>query len=158
MTPTTPPSRWFQFGLRTMFVVVFLLAIFLGWLAWTLRMIHARRAVLESVSDRHGDFWTLGRCQEGLGGPKDVREAEARELATQCSIPFWRKWLGDEPVALIFDTFGTEVDRSEQRRLFPEAIAIQQFPGLEGFQIDLNNLEPVPIAPVLSNPVPRAIK
>ena len=42
--PTPPRRRWFQFGLRTMFVVVTVLGVPIGWVAHNLHWIRQRNA------------------------------------------------------------------------------------------------------------------
>jgi hypothetical protein len=46
---TTPPRRWFQFGLRTTFVVVTLVAMPLGWVAYNLNWMRRRDSALERL-------------------------------------------------------------------------------------------------------------
>ena len=44
---TSPRRRWFSFSLRTLFVVV---TIFCVWLGWQVRIVHERRAVLDEIA------------------------------------------------------------------------------------------------------------
>ena len=44
----TPPRRWFAFRLRTLFVVVAVLALPLGWVAYSLDRIRQRHVVMET--------------------------------------------------------------------------------------------------------------
>ena len=53
---TAPPKRrWFRFSLRTMFVVV---TIFGVWLGWQLKIVRERKAILREIlqSTDVGDF------------------------------------------------------------------------------------------------------
>ena len=87
--------RWFQFGLRTMFVVVALVAVFLGW---ELRLIRQRQAIVQMVRERGG-------------------------LATTTPSPLpWRRLLGDEEMEVygFLDLSESEVHRI--RYYFPELI------------------------------------
>ncbi len=48
VAPPTPRRRWW-FSLRTLFVVVTILCVFLGWLAVQLKWIHDRREALQWI-------------------------------------------------------------------------------------------------------------
>lgn len=87
--PQSPKTRcWFQFGLGTMFVVVLLAAIPLGWLGWQLRIVRQRQAMRDWITS--------------IGGA--VRPMEAKPYspysvnAYEQPIPVWREWLGDETI------------------------------------------------------------
>lgn len=41
--PPPPRRRWFRFGLRTMFVVLTVLAMFFGWFGWQANVVRHRR-------------------------------------------------------------------------------------------------------------------
>jgi hypothetical protein len=114
MTPTPTRRRWFQFGLRTMFVVLTLFAV---WFAWELSYVRERKACLAQVYH--------GRWDDGprlfLVAPTTV------EYAT---IPFWRAIFGDEPVDYIVMGVGhTAEECRAAKQLFPEAQMYQQANG-----------------------------
>jgi hypothetical protein len=113
--------RW-QFSLRTMFLFVTLCALWLGWETSIVReRIHAIR-------------WLRAQCWT-------VVLASDVELSPSPTIPFWRHFLGDEPVWMILTPgeccCGTpgecccgpfpysedffDADRARLARLFPEA-------------------------------------
>jgi hypothetical protein len=48
--PIPPRRHWFQFGLATMFVVVTVVAIPLGWPAWERRLVKERQQMVRSMS------------------------------------------------------------------------------------------------------------
>jgi hypothetical protein len=99
----TPKRRWFRFSLRTLFVVVTVAAIAVGWVVYHLDWMRQRRQALES----HAILVPVA-CDFGLG---------------QCRTP-WPLWiLGEADVgavsfALPSSTSDEEVERI--RRLFPE--------------------------------------
>ncbi|HEY2840785.1 MAG TPA: hypothetical protein VGJ26_16630 [Pirellulales bacterium] len=113
--PTPPRRRWFQFSLATMFVVVTIFAI---WLKWELNFVHERKEAIgaarhnpghEPIDDLADDtvFVIFPGDSPNTGNPR---------------LPFWRIWLGDQPVAGV----ATPPDASDEtihkwKRLFPEA-------------------------------------
>lgn len=111
---TTPSRRWFRFTLRTMFMLVTGLCV---WLGWQVRIVSHRKSVRSefesrSVAFKTGDDWRSQRVYWRLPDSK-------LELVTVSRI---RQLLGDEPIPMIFAPLSLET--SEVRRLeatFPEA-------------------------------------
>jgi hypothetical protein len=105
-----PRRRWFQFSLTGMLLLVTVIAVTLGW---ELSFIRERRALFELMIER-----------------KAVAEKDS-ELMAQFSkmgarylpevLPWWRRWLGDEPVGYIGLNSSTIDLSDEAMRLFPEA-------------------------------------
>lgn len=90
--------RWFRYSLRTMFVVV---TVFAVWLGWELKFVNARR-----------NF---------PGTALMSRETEEGQHP-----PFWRRWLGDEAVsAWYFPNNAPDDLLSRARELFPESRIIR---------------------------------
>ena len=107
MSSPAPPTRGrrLQFGLGTMLVVV---TIFALWLGWEVRFIRERQAFLQWI-----------KSQEPTGGFV-IRSSWSGAPAP---IPFWRRWLGDEPENLIELPAGSmPADRDQAKALFPEAV------------------------------------
>jgi hypothetical protein len=106
--PTNPntaepskPRRRFQFRLRTlMIVVVTLLVIALGYVAYEWQFVHARRAWREAHP-----FWMIPAFDRL---PQNAKQP-----------PWIRRWLGDGtfPIVLI----ASESERKDAEYLFPEA-------------------------------------
>jgi hypothetical protein len=106
--PTPPRRRWFQFSLATMFVVVTVLAVWLGW-------------EVKLVRDR-SDF--LVWCHEGnvAAGLERGWTAYPSRNVPAPAIPFWRRWLGDESVhAITLPPGSSAADYERATVLFPEA-------------------------------------
>lgn len=101
------PKRWFKwfgfrFSLRTLFVLV---TIFAVWLGWQMHYIRQRQA----WSDQHSDFVIF---------EDEIRsvDSDSRRL-----IPWWRSLLGDRAMAgLVFDRPSAKQDRDHALALFPE--------------------------------------
>ena len=116
-----PSRRRFRFSLRTMFVLLTVCAV---WLGWELKFVRERQAWVQANS-------ALIRPAE----PVAVGSAMgmfAYSIATKHYFPFWRRWLGDAPVpSIVFPAGdGAGTSREDVKRLFPEAdlwevIAIQ---------------------------------
>ena len=115
-TPIPPRRRWFQFSLRTVFVGVTLVAM---WLGWELKFVRERQAFL---SDLSGPYEWKALMSE-FRGDSAVLEYELRGVSRPISIPFWQRWLGDEAVAAMKVTSEQKV--VEAKRLFPEIRLLQ---------------------------------
>lgn len=114
MPPVPKHSRrWFQFGLGAMLVWVTVLAVALGW---ELNFIRERRAFLQSLQKQQ--LAEIARSNTPVGSLYSVSAVYPPVPA----IPFWRRWLGDEPQDVI--TFPRETPPAEMdkaKMLFPEA-------------------------------------
>ncbi len=84
---TAPKRRRFRFSLRTLFVVV---TVFGVWLGWTLHHIHLRRQAISEIEAHGGDV------VYGVDLSATYPEVPPSDFP---SIPFWRVWLGDKAVA-----------------------------------------------------------
>ncbi|HEY4311956.1 MAG TPA: hypothetical protein VGN12_21085 [Pirellulales bacterium] len=111
-SPILPRRRWFQFGLRSLLVVVTLLAF---WLAWELHFIRERQRLIRDYSSPPKS-WLFGVLT-----PEKRQQDPSFRWPT---IPFWRKWLGDEPVATVCInpfTYSDAKDIESMAASFPEA-------------------------------------
>jgi hypothetical protein len=107
-----PRRRWFRFTLRTMFLLVTLFSVWLGWQTWLVRERSAMRKWLEE--------------NDGLVSPTmqfsdpDIKPITFEKVNT---LPFWRRWLGDQSIATVtFSVFPWPAEDIERaKRLFPEA-------------------------------------
>jgi len=144
-----PRRRWFQFGLRTLFVLMTVVAL---WLAWELSFIRERQAWLREnaalVPDSTLDpalvavnsqaappFAQVGATGATSGSapstaPNTTNGSVSFSFVTlsppspprEATIPFWRTMLGDTAVAEVTaPNEWTEAERAHTTRLFPEA-------------------------------------
>lgn len=99
--------RYFQFGLRSLFLVITLFAV---WLGWELKFIRDRDDA-KARADADGG-WIEPAAAIGGMSP---------------DIPLWRRYLGDEAIYLIeMPPDAMESEWSRVRRLFPES-AMQRY-------------------------------
>ena len=106
--PPKRKRRWFQFSLRTLLIVVVLVAAACGYVARQARIVAVRDAARARITALGGQW--------RLGGYIDYEE----------SVPLIRRWLGDEPVSsvIIPDNVSTE-DEQRIRDVF-EDVAISR--------------------------------
>jgi hypothetical protein len=112
--PPKRKRRWYQFSLRTLFLVVTAFGVLLGWESHVVRQ---RLAALEEVKRAGGcSLSTVELCREcdelHILPPKEV----------SATIPFYRAWFGDESVPSICVAY--DAPSGEEKRianLFPEA-------------------------------------
>jgi hypothetical protein len=116
----SPGRRWFRFSLRTLFVVVTIVAC---WLGWNVNIVHQRRAMRSMIERRRGEVH--------VAHPTDwdeIRRLERQLLHypspvyPDVQVPRLRAFLGDEPIEWII--VRTEAEVAEARALFPEAQAV----------------------------------
>jgi hypothetical protein len=111
MTPA-PKRRWLQFSLRTLFVAVTVFGI---WLGREANIVRQRQLAIANMEE-------LG------GGPalgENMSQSDIAALGSPPRIPFWRRWMGDKPVAqLILPYEYTDKDETNRRvaALFPEVL------------------------------------
>jgi hypothetical protein len=117
-----PRRRWFQFSLGTLFVLVTVFAI---WLGWELKFIRERNSVRESL--RAGSVEIVQSRHWGL-----IRSDVQLRVGRPAAIPWWRGMLGDEAISIItFPPSADESDLEAASEAFPEA-TVGVFPGAEG--------------------------
>jgi hypothetical protein len=105
--PSAPKHtrRWFQFSLGTMFVVVTVAAVVVGW---ELKLIRERRSLLQSIVDEN-----RGKVFAPYARFASVKKA---------TIPSWREWLGDKAVGdVTFFDYATDAEVEKARLAFREA-------------------------------------
>ena len=104
------PMPRFQFSLRTLLIVVTLLAIPCGWLGWQAKIVRDRKAMMARIREAKGGGWTA----EDVAGIHLPKRDEPR-------FGWVRDWLGDVPIRLILIPPSSEPKDDEIRRVFPEA-------------------------------------
>jgi len=134
-----PSRHWFQFSLRTMFVLATAVVIFLAWLGWNVNLVRQRRAMLDLIPHSDYPHWAVRYyCNHDLDWPtrnegfQYMVKLISSELAPmgykqfEPSAPYrlspLRRWLGDTRRSLIAYFPGPEHQRV--RELFPEAVVV----------------------------------
>ncbi len=111
-TPTR--GRWFQFSLATLLVVVTLVALVVR----EVNVVKHRRAAITYIQERGGHPTLLKDWEADLNPPGEY----AIPVSPDASIPFWRRWMGDAPVAEIsWNASAKEEDIERASAAFPEA-------------------------------------
>jgi hypothetical protein len=127
MSDAAPKRRWFQFSLRTLFVMV-TAAVICAWLGWQVYVVHERKQALRALEPLDVFVTSSSKMKQDILEYYDRHPDHPRK---SFSIPFYRRLLGDEAIVEIA-TFGN-YDESELRTLFPEAEVVYNatrgFPG-----------------------------
>jgi hypothetical protein len=101
--PPKRKRRWFQFSLRTLMIVVTLLAVLCGYVGWQAKIVRHRRELIRQV--------VAAGSYVGFDFALELKD----------SIPWLRRLLGDEPIRL-FGLLGATGDKREEiSAAFPEA-------------------------------------
>jgi hypothetical protein len=130
-SPTPPRRRWFQFSLGTMLVLV---TVFAAWLGWELSFVRERKATRRWLVENE---WRVLHPTYGGVEPSDF------------TIPKWRVWMGDEPIAIIISPEAVTVrDLERVRNLFREAITGRNPPSFRRRQNDRAKLKLARFSPV----------
>jgi hypothetical protein len=105
--PPKRKRRWFQFSLRTLMIVVTLLAVPLSYVGWQAKIVRERKVVLSAIRDRGGHV---------------VEASTVPFLKPWATISSFREWLGDiaiQGIQLPGETKSDEVGRI--KIAFPES-------------------------------------
>ena len=115
LPPAKPPRRWFRFSLRTLLIVITLLAC---WLGWESSIVRRRQAVMKEFEAKEAfrvftaDAW-VGRYPPGA------------KLPPVATVPLVRRLLGDKAIQEVSYTawYGgfAEADLEKLKQTFPEA-------------------------------------
>jgi hypothetical protein len=117
LSHTLSKSARNRYILGTMFVVVTVFAI---WLGWELKFVRERKIACARANDRTLTIDSVQQWRREMHFGADMPNHR------DAKIPPWRRWMGDEPVACILCLSDSE---REMRRLFPEAaINVQPAP------------------------------
>ena len=129
----TPKRRWFSFSLRTLFVVV---TVFCLWLGWNVQIVHERNAMRDKIR-RNGGWVVIESSAKGFitsQGPVEYNggqitypaSLEIRETSPDFQplnpISIVRRMLGDENVVMVQVKRESEVESVQ--RVFPGCIVV----------------------------------
>jgi hypothetical protein len=124
-TKVDPPKRrrrWFQFSLRTLMIVVTLVAVPLGYVGWTVKIIRERTDMIAKIRGIGGEVMTLPSLPGMTLFPLITRKGELMR-GQRPAIPAIRRWLGDEDVVfLVLNPGMSHEDVERVAAMFPEAI------------------------------------
>ena len=112
--PPTRKRRWFQFSLRSLMIVVTLLAVPLGYVGWHVKTVRTRKAFQERLELQGGWVYVASDSRRFAWHPAPIGSLE---------LPWIRQHLGDEAAIVVYVPTGDEYneDYAEASRLFPEA-------------------------------------
>jgi hypothetical protein len=97
--------RWFQFSLRTLLIVVTLLAVGCGYVGWQVKIVRGRRAMLRTIDAAGGRYLAINDD----------------DLPARMTGPGWiRRFLGDVAVVEI-DFHASSLSQDDLKEKFPEA-------------------------------------
>jgi hypothetical protein len=116
-----PKRRWFQFSLRTLLIVVALLAVPLGYVGWQAKIVRERKAMVREVAKMGGQV-VFSSYETKLGPDSHFRFGETTMKPPYPTVSTLRAWLGDDfalGIALPAATPTDTLKRVEQ--IFPEA-------------------------------------
>jgi hypothetical protein len=112
--PSASPRRRFQFRLRTLMVVVTLLAVPCAYVGWQAKIVRERNAMLRTFGENRFGFYDTPSIY--YTGDSDLQTTE------KPTVPLIRKWLGDRAVEFIYvPRRDPSVDVDAIRKMFPEA-------------------------------------
>lgn len=118
MEPPKRKRRWFQSSLRTLMVMVTLLAVPLGYMGWQVKIVH-RREAMKSKLIRLG-----GECRTSS---EELQDPFFDGKITVPKLPWIRELLGDEPMwSLYIPQAVSKPDTDEITTEFPEAVVSRE--------------------------------
>jgi len=115
-----PQRRWFRFSLRTLFVVVTVVGLGLGWLAWNVNIVRQRMAMrAEIVAEHIARTQIMYSIEDRAGAIAWHAEEVQHAPSTPMQLSLVRRLLRDDLYPLIHRNKKEDALRS--LRLFPEA-------------------------------------
>jgi hypothetical protein len=67
--PPKRTRRWFQFSLRTLMIVVTLLAVPMGYVGWQAKIVKSRSDLLEQIKKRNRIYLSFAKAREDHSRP-----------------------------------------------------------------------------------------
>ena len=126
MTPAAPNRRWFRWSLRTLFVAVTVLCV---WLGWQVNVVQQRRAMANRIRAEGGSVVLVvvsGETANGLEISKLDGVAPNPGDQLLSSVGYFLRvrqwWLGDFPATYVELPVGsTDLQVQRATSVFPEA-------------------------------------
>jgi hypothetical protein len=119
IAPPKCKRRWYQFSLRTLLIVVTLLAVPLGYVGWQARIVRERQAMMSGFLHERCIFAVVSDLDRG---PPFLRTRP--ETYPASSIPWVRRILGDECLLVVRISWDATKDDFERvQATFPEVKA-----------------------------------
>ena len=117
-TPTKPKRRWYQYSLRTLFIIVTFFGIGFGLIGGQALIVRERKAMLDEIQ---------------LGGGRWMdRPAAVSVLPDDWALPWYRRLLGDNVIRAIFLPKSLRQRHASVQEIFPEAMVYDSlFDGTE---------------------------
>jgi hypothetical protein len=110
----------FRYSLRTLFVAVMVVGSFLGWIGAENRFVRDRKAYGGQVRAEGGYAVTYPTSDLLCSSDEYPNRHEARLRTPR--VPFWRRWLGDEPFGLVVvPAAWPKQEAMKVKSLFPES-------------------------------------
>ena len=115
MQSDPPRRRWFQFSLHALLISMTVLAGCIAWTVCEVRFVHLRQAVAKSTLEERGQLLSV---KDWEARP----EVAANNIRSPVTIPFWRRWMGDEAMLEVAIPYGSsDATLNAKRILFSEA-------------------------------------
>jgi hypothetical protein len=116
------PRRRFQFRLRTLLILVTLLAGVCGYVAWQAKIVKERKAVADLVQHYEGAVYWTSEVKRASPMASGLRIWEDHIVLPLRKVSGLRRWLGDDAATYIL--YRMQMPKDEITRMkaaFPEA-------------------------------------
>jgi hypothetical protein len=113
-------QRWLQFSLRTLLIVVTLVAVPMGYVGWQAKIVRERKALAHEIIENGGDIFFVSEATQPMHRIFLVQGAF--RIPPYPTVSGLRTWLGDDSALGILLPKSTEANTVKcVKRIFPEA-------------------------------------
>jgi hypothetical protein len=123
--PPKRKRRWYQFSLRTLLIVVTLLAVPLSYVGWQAKIVRERRSVADEIT-QHGGFVHWASTITDNSQPKLVISPRLNIKPPYPNVSWLRRLLGDDYVLVIISAGMSDEAYNRAEAVFPEAYIFRQ--------------------------------